>query len=233
MLLQQYYNMSDVVHPIFLSCCSHTTDPYWIDIFTKLAYNQTPYGIILNEEYISCKIPDRNFTYKINNDIDSKIMYEELYVILKDKYGLESDSDRMEKSVRYNNASNTQNIDTIQNWTEIRKRSIKDRFIYDFAREIGKECSLNDTQVKDLVHNIYNGFITKAITNKDIEFSNGKILSIKGISVSESKELELNFEDKIKDKKIKPTVIRNYEVIGDNWTKLLKQLSKSKISVKK
>lgn len=230
--------MSDVIRPIFLNCCSHTTDPYWIDIFTKLAHNQTPYGIILNDDYISCKIPDKNFTYSLQEILSPDILFNDIYNLLKNRYGLESALDKLAKAERFNNANISQNTKNIQSWSEIRKKTSKDRFIQNFAREIGERCDLTETQVRELVNTIQNGFVSQTITNKDIEFNDGKITGIKGILITDNNTLDIDLTSGSGGngtafnssglKSTKPTIIKNYEYISDNWVKLLKQLNNTK-----
>lgn len=226
-------------YPFFLECCKHTTDPYWIDIFTKLAYNQTLYGIILNKNYISCKIPDRNFTYGLDPTISSKKLYTDIYKLLKDKYGLESQNDKTLKAERFAEANVNKNMN-VQSWSEVRKKTSKDRFIQSFARDIGTSCNLNDKEIRALIITIQNGFVGQTITNKDIEFSDGKITGIRGINITEDNKIDIDLNSNIYNnsnlsddnnfslKNGKCVVIRNYDYISLNWTKMLKQLNNSK-----
>ena len=103
-----------LVYPIFLECSTHTTDNFWTYIFEDLAYLKTPYGIYIQKNYICCNYKGKEFNYKIDISKDSKILFDEIYKLICNRFGLQSEQDKLNqrKLFEYN----------IKNWEIIKKK---------------------------------------------------------------------------------------------------------------
>ena len=90
-----------------------------------------------------------------------------------------------------------------------------------------KKYNLSFVKSKKLLSIIYMGIIFKCINNADINYSNGLIHSINGISFEENKII-IN-KDKIHIKSIskKNTKQKNRKLLSDLWYKYIKDLRES------
>ena len=52
---------------------------FWENIFENLIYGKVPYGSYISKNYICCNYKRKEFSYKIDETKDSKILYDEIY----------------------------------------------------------------------------------------------------------------------------------------------------------
>ena len=84
---------NELVYPIFLKCCEISDDDFWKYVFEELAYGRSPYGTYIKKGFLCCNYKSKEFTYKIDTQKDSQIIYDEIYDLLYNKLGLLSNDD--------------------------------------------------------------------------------------------------------------------------------------------
>jgi hypothetical protein len=85
--------------------------------------------------------------------------------------------------------------------------------------------SLTLKQARYLLSIIFVGMIFKVITNKDVDYKNGKIENIDGIEISH-KKIDVKKDLYNLDNNFTPTIILDKNLMYDNWEKYLKELKK-------
>jgi hypothetical protein len=217
-------NKKELIYPFILECCQYTEDIFWKNLFEDLAYGKAPYGTYISKNFLCCGFKNKEFSYKLERK-DSEILYHELYDILKNKVGILSIDERIEKKKMINNFE-LSNEDYKNNWNSIRKKNIKDILFLNFAIEKQKQYGLTRKDTKYLLSMIQIFIMFKIITSKDIEYQDGKIISIKNINFENGKlsidtsllNKKKEFKDEYEKKdKIKPS---------EHWEKYLKQIVK-------
>ena len=215
----------EILYPIFLECSTIAENDFWSKIFEDLAYGNTPFGVYISKDYLCCNYKSAPFSYKIKRKNPKKV-YDEVYNLLNNKLGLLSDE---EKNIKINICNKLQ--DTLNNeyksWESIRKKNIKELLIEIYVGNMKKKYNLSFVKSKKLLSIIYMGIIFKCINNADINYSNGLIHSINGISFEENKII-IN-KDKIHIKSIskKNTKQKNRKLLSDLWYKYIKDLRES------
>jgi hypothetical protein len=182
----------EIVYPIFLKAMTFSDDIFWKEIFEELAYGIAPYGTYINKGVLCCNQQNsKDFVYRFL-DKDPKKIYEDITKLLK-KNNLMSKNDRKIILSDFNEAEKKlQEIKNIE-WANIKKKSLKDTLFQNFLISSKKKYNLKDSQIKKVYNFINLGIMLKTIKPSDINYKNGEILSINGISFSEN-SFSLNFD---------------------------------------
>jgi hypothetical protein len=212
----------EILHAIFLECCEHTPDTFWEGVFEDLAYGKCPYGSYISKGFFCSAQKKKEFSYKIETK-DSAIMYSDIHSLLCDKLGLLSQKDRNKRKNALIAAGDRVNT---QEWGSIRKKSVKDMCVEKFVVEAKETWDLSLKQARYLLSVIVLAMVFKAITTKDISFSNGKITSIAGI-VFKKGEIDIDENLRLIDMKSTPLVPIDKKSMSDTWEKYIKELRKS------
>jgi len=178
----------ELIYPTLLECCHYTeNDDFWKYVFEDLAYGKAPYGTYVSHDYLCCKTKDREFSYKIDNSKDPKVLYDEIYNILFNKANIFSKLDLELKKQYFRSVEN--NIQEIRSssWSAIKKKNIKESLIEDFVLDMKTKNNLTIIQSRRLLSFILLGIIFKLITSRDIKYNNGHIENIEGISFKPKK----------------------------------------------
>ena len=201
-----------LVYPIFLDCCQYTDNIFWEDIFANLAFGKPPCGSYISKNFLCCSHEQKEFNYKIEKK-DSKTVYEEVFSLLRNRLGIFSHQEKVEK------------INDIKNWNDIEKKKIKELLIELYVSRMRTKYSLSIKQARYLLSTILIAMVFKAITVNDIDYSNGRINKIEGINFSKKQviitrnlwDMNLSFTSCIfVDKKF----------MANNWEKYLEKLRK-------
>lgn len=219
-------NSKEVVYPIFLECCQYTTDHFWENIFEDLAYGKAPYGTFISKKFLCCNYKKQEFSYKIEKK-NAQILYNEVYSLLREKLGLLSKEEKLKRTKDFNILEKGLKDSRIKNWSEIRRKNIKDLIIELFVARMKIEHSLTIKQSRYLLSLIYISLIFKVLLAKDIQYSNGRIEKINGITFSKN---TINVVKSIYKFETSITTDTNEEkkTLSDSWSKYLHDINKMK-----
>jgi hypothetical protein len=212
----------EIIYPMFLKCSDYCNDNYWKNIFEDLAYGQTPYGTYISKGFFCCNYKNKEFSYKIEKK-DSQKLYDDISSLCK-KIGLLSHNDKIQKKIDFRNLENDIKEDR-EKWCNIRKKNLKDFLIENFVINMKKKYNLDNNQSKYLNYVIFLSMIFKIIGMKDVEYEDGEIKSIKGISFEEKKIILEN--DLFQYDGRKCILIDDKKFMSDSWEKYLTALKKN------
>jgi hypothetical protein len=215
----------EIIYPFFLECCEFAIDTFWKNIFDDLAYGKTPYGTYINKNFLCCSYKNKEFSYKIERK-NPETMYNDIYNLLTNKLGILSLKEKVKKRLAFHKTE-TRIKQYSQEWSNIRKKNIKDLLVERYVIDMKEKHSLNIKQSKYLLSILFMAIVFKVITSKDIDYSNGKIQKIDGIGFS-NKKIILNRNIYNIDTNISPEVAVSKETMADNWEKYLKDVRKQK-----
>jgi len=182
----------DIIYPIFLKTIQYTEDTFWKDTFENLSYSICPSGSYINKGFICSNIKGKEFVYKFI-DKDPQIIYENVYKLLKEKLNIMSRNERNVLLKEFDEVE--QNIKKIRqgSWVDIKKKSIKDILFQNYVIHMKQEFNLSNYQIKKLYNVINLCIVLKSISNNDIIYKDGEIVSINGIQFSNgSYELDID-----------------------------------------
>ena len=216
-------NNKEIIYPQMLECCEYAIDNFWVNIFEELAYGKCPYGTYINKDFLCCSYKDKEFSYKIDNK-DAKIIYNNIYKLLKDKLGILSKKEKNRKK------SNFYEVETkIKNkrftWGDIKKKNIKDLLIELYVIDMQKQHCLTRKKAKYLHSIIFIGLAFKVISSKDIHYSNGKIDKIDGIDISDN-NININRDIYKLDNKThsNTSIMYEYKKMSEHWDKFIHKM---------
>lgn len=167
----------ELQYPVFLNASQYATDTFWKYIFEDLAYGRTPYGTYITKDFLCCNYKGKEFSYKIDTTKTGEQLYNELYNILFNKFGLLSIEDKQILRTKFEKTRDSIPLSNTT-WACIKKKNIKQLMIENFVIEMKKKYALSTVDTKKLLSYIISGMIFKTISNDDIDFQNGKIRGI-------------------------------------------------------
>ena len=213
----------EILYPMFLECFQFTTDSFWENVFEDLAYGKTQYGTYINKNFLCCNYKNKEFSYKIEKK-DPLLLYNDVYNLLVKKLGLLSVRDKLNKKIDFNNIEEDLK-NARKNWNNIRKKNIKDLLIENYVINMKNKYNLNVSQSRKLISTIFIGLIFKVFSVKDINYDDGVITSIDGITFEDNKViLERDIYDIEND--YRKCILIDKQLISDNWEKYLNNLQK-------
>lgn len=218
------YTNLEVMYPILLKCCSIAENNFWSTVFNDLSRGITPYGTYISKDYLCCSYKNKEFSYKIDENLEPTEVYKDISNLFVTKLKLSSLDEKIVQRCAFNKmGSNIKNKNT--NWSSIRKKNSKDLLIEKFVLDTQIEYKLTLNQTRYLLKIINYFIFIKSIDQKDILYEDNKIQEISGISFSENTVV-------IDDKLFEITVnehqnLKNMEnYMRNNWEKYLKDIHK-------
>lgn len=215
----------EIVYPVFLKCCQHTTDIFWQNIFENMAYGSPPYGTYFSKRHLCSSYKNREFSYKIDEmeNIDSSKLYDDIYSLLNKKLGLTSQKEKAEIQRVFTNIEDNIREEN-KAWNNIRKKNNKDMLIEKYVISQQKNHNMSLKQCRYLLSLLIMLIGFKIITTKDIVYSNGCIDKIHGIEIVDGK---VTVTKNMHDIDI-PTVfdhqVTSKQTVSLIWQKYIKQL---------
>lgn len=177
----------DVIYPIFLKCIDYIeNDAFWRETFEELSYGNCYQGSYINKGFICSNIKGKEFIYKFIDKEPEKIC-QDVVKLFKEKLNIMSKNDRKILIDEFEEVE--KNLKAIKNteWSEIKKKSLKDILFQNFLIKIKKMYELTDYQLKKIYNSINLGLMLKSLKNSDIIYEDGEIKDIKGIVFSKGK----------------------------------------------
>jgi hypothetical protein len=211
----------EIIYPIFLECSELSCDTFWKNIFEDLAYGQTPYGTYISKGFFCCSYKNKEFSYKIEKN-DVQELFSDIQELCK-RVGILSYEDKIQKKIDFKNAESDMKGIRMK-WCSIRKKNLKDFLIENYVIRMKKEYNLDYKQAKYLNYVIFIAMIFKIITIKDIEYEEGEIKNIQGISFA-PKKIILDKDIYSYDGR-KCLLVEDRKFMSDNWEKYLATLKK-------
>ncbi len=208
----------EILYPFFLECCEFIEDNFWINVFEELSYGKCPYGTYITKNFLCCNFKGKEFSYKIDENKESKVIYSDIYNLFHNKLGLLSEKEKKQKLKNIEETTRIDNENKDKKWNSIKKKNIKDLIIDNFIIKSKKEFCLSQKQTEYLKSIITTAMLFKSITSKDIVFENFNIIGIKGIEFNEG---DIILSDSIKNyeyvKEKQSERVKNKRKLSDLW----------------
>jgi len=213
----------EIIYPFFLECCAFASDAFWENIFEELAYGKSPQGTYISKDCLCCGYKGKEFAYRIERK-DAEILYNEVSGLLVNKLGILSQKEKEQKRIVFHELE--KNIqESKQEWSQIRKKNIKDTIYEIYVIDMKKKYGLSFKQCKHLLAVIFLANTFKTITTKDIHYENDKIQSIQGIDFEDGKVLFTRPLYTVSSKVTEQDyTAENCKILSENWTKYLESL---------
>lgn len=225
-----------VIYHNIEKCCEFTEDSYWKDIIHSCACNKFPKGIryevklnnspILHVRY-ECGRKFQNETFILTDKLNET--YDILMFIFKNLLKLRSDTDIDKIKSDLEIIRKTNNIKTNCEWKKLKPRSVKNHILMNYAITRTESLCLEPRLANNLYRLIQLGFQFKNLTSNNINYKQGKIISISGLDFNkQTKSFKLtnnqgsiaktNTENNHKINQVKKTInkwVKDYKTYFD------------------
>ena len=189
-----------------------------ITVFVNLASDKPPYHVQITNSKIICNVGNVNsYTYKGKK---SKDVYNNIVRIFS------NNSMKLFPGVEIETATKEECIDDVEDWSSIKKKGVKDLLVEMYVMRMKNKYSLSFTQTRNLLSLLLLSIVFKTITVDDINYSNRRIESIKGIdfelgTIHISEDIEkIDIKQKNEDKTVSKIDF------GEQWEKYTMNLVK-------
>lgn len=217
----------EILHPLFLKCCDHACDKYWVKVFEDLAIGKMPFGVYLSKDMLCFKGKCSDFLNFEQNTDNGKYNHDVTYSFFTNIVGVMSPDQKIKKQTDFEATENERN-----NWCDIKKKTTKDLLIELYAIDMQNKHGLSMVQTRYLISVVCMALFFKSLPANSITIQNNRIQEIEGITFSKNRihfDLELynNNEDVSShtNSNVRKSMI-------DNWKKYLEELSlKYKIEI--
>jgi len=213
----------NIINPIFVKCSELIRDDFWKKIFQKASLGKFPRNFSYKNNKLSYKYRNKVFTREISDD-----PYDALSTIttfMRQTGKILSDED---KKISLEIAeANTVSVTTIFNkkWTDLGNK-LKKILIYDFVDKLSKEYGSTHENTVQLSRVINCGIELGYIDKDDINYCNGKIISIAGLCNDENKDFYIEYKHEPKIKKCsKSAAKKTKNIFLEAWENLLMSLN--------
>ena len=164
-------NMYEIQYPLFLKCIEYTNgDKFWNNIFENLSYCICPYNIYIFNNYICSNHKIHKFKYCFLNKTSIEL-YNDIHKLFVN-LGIMSNIDK--KSIEETNIDNV----VYENWSDIKKKSIKQSLIEKYIISKKKEFNLDYILAHKILNKLLLGLLLKTITSKHIVYKDNNITDI-------------------------------------------------------
>lgn len=162
--------VSVVSYPIFLKCCQHLSDPFWIYLFEDLAYGKCPYGMVIKDECLYSFLKHREFSYALDQvDKTTSDVAQDLCRLLRSTLPLTHKHAIVPDSAHG------------ATWNDIRKKNLKDLLLEQYTLAQKQRFHYSHALTKKLFAVIFIGIQFKTILQRHIHYRNCVIQRIDGI----------------------------------------------------
>lgn len=175
-------SQNEIIYPIFVKCCEYASNNFWKVIFEELSQNKLPKGVYIQNRTMKSNRKGQEFTYKIPTSNPEQI-YNDISSLFKNILNIRSNNEKITKHLQLQEKCSN----LYDEWSNIKKKSIKDFLIQNYVIDMKKKYNLTNTQATKLNANIYTGLLYKLYENEDFNYIKGKIISIKGIEFNDNK----------------------------------------------
>ncbi len=175
--------MRTIQYPIFLASRDCTQDPFWKQLFEKLAYGEPPKGTFFEKDTLCSTLKKREFVYPFGGK-EAEQIYDELYYILTSVFAISKGEVSVSKKQEFERfTSSLRRCE--ENWSAIKQKNVRESLILIFISRAMKQFSLSVEQAQDLQYFIHIGLLLKIFQDKDIIIKDGMIQAIDGIEFEE------------------------------------------------
>ena len=207
----------ELLYPTLLECCMHAPDTYWENIFQDMAYGRCPYGSFISKDALCCSTKGKEFCHQLTSERDSKERFHEIYTDLYTHLGMMSRSERSRNREQFENVERALKSSR-QNWASIRKKNLKDLMVETYVVSMKKKHNLSAQQARKALSLIFVAMVFKVVSQKDIRYSDGKILAIDGITFS-PEAVTLHRDVYEAARSLGPQLIVEKKLMSSHWDK--------------
>jgi hypothetical protein len=214
----------EIIYPVFVDASKFIDDCFWKQIFEDLAYGYAPYGSYFSKGFFCCSYKGKEFSYKVESN-DAQKIFMDVHHLLANRMGIASSHDRARKIQDFERLRDEFHEIRNSKWNSIKRKTSRDFIIESFIVDMKKQHRLSDGEARKLNALISIGLLFKSISHKDIQYADGKIVSINGITFERGK---VNFEPStfVTTEPSLSIIFQEKALLSELWYKYVKENAK-------
>lgn len=169
---------------VFMTCSEYAIDEFWKKVFIDCAKGKFPYCIRYKAN-TNCLYYKGGASERLILSNDPKEVFSQVINFFQDKLGMYSSLDTKKRRERME-LSKDDGISTDCSWNDIKPIILKSEFLMDFVFSKCKELNLSNSESVLMYNEITKLISQKLISSDDINYHNGKVLSIDGICITKN-----------------------------------------------
>lgn len=221
----------DVIYPLLQECMQLEQETGWQELFNNMSRGVCPKGIIIQNGIITGSISKKNNVKY--NFLEEKP--EDIIINIKNLFSnlVNIQSDNTKRNKEYDTINEIYNDFINMEWKAIKKKAIKDLLIQNYVIYLKNSYNLTRIATRkglDVINNALN--VYKTHESKDVEYSEGRIHSIKDIFVENGnvvnkrlEKLEIVCEDDPEESE--DNFENNSTSLKDMWSSYLNSVAKN------
>lgn len=176
-------NQKVIIYPIFNQCKEFISDPFWVQLLEEAGYNKFPRGFSFRENQLVHRRGTRINTVTIPENMEDPQEVVDTIINFMREYGIRSAQDQDEERRLLQEKVIRSMKNTKLTWADMSRKRSSHIFLFEaYANRIKDELDLSNDECKDLITTINIGVFLGYINGNDIDFSDGQIKEINGIS---------------------------------------------------
>jgi hypothetical protein len=223
----------DVVYTVLQECFKIETDTAWKEIFNNMSRGVCPKGIIIQNGTIVGSISKKNlakYSFLNQDPADIIINIKNLYSNL-----LNIQSDNTKRNREFDNINEQYNDFLYMDWRSIKKKALKELLFQNFILDLKNKNNLRSNAAKSGYEILCNAFyIYKTHKNIDVEYCEGKIISIRDIVIENNiivnKRIEKNnglcYESDCEEEEESEETETKLKSLKDLWVSYIQTIKK-------
>lgn len=171
-----------VVNEIFSKCSEiRNVNPTHLLLLDDFARGVFPKGVKYNKRSNALAMyagTDGEVTVKLPESPND--LYRTIVKLFFDTENVSVDDDDDDEDTEKHESANV--------WKKVKPKAMKNQILLSFATELVESRGLSDKKVKNVYNLIQLGFQFKNFTSDDVQYENGKIISIRGLEYDMAKK---------------------------------------------
>ncbi len=167
--------------PFFLECGECIKDDFWKSVFTDAAQGKWPRNFsYINNQIVWKKNRGKGVITLVVPDNPAEAM-SKIKNFLKNYGGIRSKLDLHREQEEKTNSLDQNELLINKSWSGITKKTTKKYLLNEFCRNIAQQFSITVYEYRQLITVVNQSLMSGRLTNKDVRFNNGIIISINGL----------------------------------------------------
>ncbi len=225
--LDSFSNKHAPLHPVFIECMTHTTDPFWQKFFESCAkgkFHKDTY--LTREQTLVFRTPTERLHLSIK--MPANELTEKMIALHQQHLNCYSPMDLQNRSELVQQMKDDHQTHQYDSWTKVKRQTDQGSLVTDYIRRWSACSKMNAGQIQQAVHTILFMMDMKLIDSSMVTMVDGTIIGLSGVEIAHGKVVLTKLPKKIVRKPVKSKVISKSstqsKALSVEWKKYLQSL---------
>lgn len=184
----------EIVYPILSECADLVRDEFWKQLYQDLSAGKVTKGIFISHGVIQSSNKRNGFQYSIT-DKAPEVIVVELHHLITTHTSICSRKDVSKKQAFIDDLEKELSDYGKGKWTSIKRKNLRMILLVDYALHLQKLHNLDWTATMAAHRTIVRAFDDKTHSSRDVEYEDGKIISIQDIELDDNGKNIINLRE--------------------------------------